>query len=66
MTRATGDSGDQGEQADPDPDYDEPSNSASAVDAPQESRSLYCSTNGVGVALNLLDAQGAHMVELGS
>jgi hypothetical protein len=44
------------------------------VSVPQESRSLYCSTNGLayrangdgmGVALNLLDSQGALMVEMG-
>ena len=41
---------------------------------PQESRSIYCSTNGpahrangdgMGIALNLLDTQGALMVEMG-
>ena len=49
---------------------------ATSVEAfvPQESRSVYCSTNGpahrangdgMGIALNLLDTQGALMVEMG-
>jgi hypothetical protein len=44
------------------------------VSVPQEPRTLYCSTNGpahrangdgMGIALNLLDSQGALMVEMG-
>ena len=49
---------------------------AASVEAfvPQESRSIYCSTNGpahrangdgMGISLNLLDSQGALMVEMG-
>jgi hypothetical protein len=65
-----------------DPGNEDPGNSeptpASALSlevfVPQESRSLYCSTNGLayrangdgmGIALNLLDSQGALMVEMG-
>jgi hypothetical protein len=50
------------------------SNASVEVFVPQESRSVYCSTNGLayrangdgmGIALNLLDSQGALMVEMG-
>jgi hypothetical protein len=68
------DPGDEG------PGNEDPGHSGSApgfsveISVPQESRSLYCSTNGLayrangdgmGVALNLLDSQGALMVEMG-
>jgi hypothetical protein len=68
------DPGDEG------PGNEDPGNSGSAMGSSvqafvaQESRSLYCSTNGLayrangdgmGVALNLLDSQGALMVEMG-
>ena len=65
-----------------DPGNEDPGNSGSApangptaeAYVPQESRSVYCSTNGpahrangdgMGIALNLLDSQGALMVEMG-
>jgi hypothetical protein len=64
---------------DEDPGNEDPGNSGSApgssveVSVPQESRTLYCSTNGpahrangdgMGIALNLLETQGALMVEM--
>jgi hypothetical protein len=82
----TEDPGDEGSgNEDPeneDPGNEDPGNSEPApasapsleVFVPQESRSLYCSTNGLayrangdgmGIALNLLDSQGALMVEMG-
>ena len=72
--------GNQGDdnQEDEGPGYEEPGNgnSGAAVEAyvPQESRTLFCSTNGpayrangdgMGIALNLPDSQGALMVQLG-
>jgi hypothetical protein len=76
--------GDPGNEnpGDEDPGNEESGNSDSGpaagpsveVYVPQESRSVYCSTNGpayrangegMGVTLNLLDTQGALMVELG-
>jgi hypothetical protein len=51
-----------------------PAGSSVEVHVPQEPRSIYCSTNGLafrangdgmGIALNLLDTQGALMVEMG-
>jgi hypothetical protein len=82
----TEDPGDE-ESGNEDPENEDPGNedpgnseptqaSASSLEVfvPQESRSLYCSTNGLayrvngdgmGIALNLLDSQGALMVEMG-
>ena len=63
-----------------DPGNEDPGNSGSApgssveVSVPQEPRTLYCSTNGpahrangdgMGIALNLTESQGALMVEMG-
>ena len=74
------DPGDESESEDPgddDPgDVDSPPAQAASVETfvPQESRSIYCSTNGMayrangdgmGISLNLFDTQGALMVELG-
>ena len=83
------DPGDESDNQDPgdeseseDPGDDDPGNVDSApagaasveVLVPQESRSIYCSTNGMahrangdgmGISLNLFDTQGALMVELG-
>ena len=74
-----GDPGDQGDPGDPGDDDPEdagpgPSGSSVEVHVPQEPRSIYCSLNGpafrangdgMGIALNLLDTQGALMVEMG-
>lgn len=82
----TDDPGDE-ESGNEDPENEDPGNddpgssesgpaSTSSVDVsvPQESRSIYCSTNGpayrangdgMGISLNLFDSQGALMVEMG-
>jgi hypothetical protein len=61
-------------EQDPEPKAEEHSSPTVTVEAPSESRSLYCSTNGPversnaegsGVALNLPDSQGALLVEMG-
>jgi hypothetical protein len=61
-------------QQNEDPGYEEPGTASVEFYVPQESRSLYCSTNGpayranddgMGIALNLPDTQGTLMVQLG-
>jgi hypothetical protein len=61
-------------QQNEDPGYEEPGTASVEFYVPQESRALYCSTNGpayrangdgMGIALNLPDTQGALMVQLG-
>ena len=68
-----GDPGNENQQHE-DPGYEEPGSASVEVYVPLEARSLYCSTNGpayrangdgMGIALNLPDSQGALMVQLG-
>jgi hypothetical protein len=63
------------ENEDPENDTSGPANGPSVeIEVPQESRSVYCSLNGpahrangdgMGIALNLTETQGVHMVEMG-